>query len=375
MKKRIFSTLLALCMLLCLMPTAAFAEESTETPPACSCETPCTAESMNTDCPVCGADGALPKNCTKCAQPKGEVSDPQPEKEVSDPQPEKEVSDPQPEGEVSDPQPETALTALSGAGETPAAGGAITEVGNESALTAAIANSAVSTVKLTGDISISNSLTVNRTVTLDLNGHVLKYGSANNGSVIVVENGGQLTIEDSNTSNLSHKFMPNGKLWVLDDASGTEAVTGGVITGGTGTDLSTYGGTTWYCSGGALIKNGGSLTMRGGNIISAAAVYVLIRGEMVNRASSLCPAEASSAASPPIAAAVFLLPASSKCQVRRSFAAAPPKARPNMFAAEAYMSTSAAALKCLIRQKSKAVRQSPLLPTAEAYMSAAAVAL
>ena len=79
MKKRIFSTLLALCMLLCLMPTAAFAEDSTETPPVCSCETPCTAESMNTDCPVCGADGALPKNCTKCAQPKGEVSDPQPE--------------------------------------------------------------------------------------------------------------------------------------------------------------------------------------------------------------------------------------------------------------------------------------------------------
>jgi len=34
-----------------------------------------------------------------------------------------------------------------------------------------------------------------------------------------------------------------------------------VITGGTGTDLSTYGGTTWYCGGGALIKNGGSLTI------------------------------------------------------------------------------------------------------------------
>ena len=75
MKKRIFSTLLALCMLLCLMPTAAFAEESTETPPACSCETACTAESMNTECPVCGAEGADPKNC-KCAQPKGEVSAP-----------------------------------------------------------------------------------------------------------------------------------------------------------------------------------------------------------------------------------------------------------------------------------------------------------
>ena len=63
MKKRIFSTLLALCMLLCLTPTAAFAEGSTETPPVCSCETACTAESMNTECPVCGAENAIPQNC------------------------------------------------------------------------------------------------------------------------------------------------------------------------------------------------------------------------------------------------------------------------------------------------------------------------
>ena len=63
MKKRIFSTLLALCMLLCLMPTAAFAEDSTETPPVCSCETACTAESMNMECPVCGAENAIPQNC------------------------------------------------------------------------------------------------------------------------------------------------------------------------------------------------------------------------------------------------------------------------------------------------------------------------
>ena len=233
MKKQIVSTLLALCMLLCLMPTAAFAEGSTETPPVCSCETACTAENMNTTCPVCGAEGALPENCAK--------------------------------HEVSDPQPETALTALIGGNET------AKEVSNESELTAAIADTNVNTVKLTTDISISSSLTVNRTVTLDLNGHVLKYESANKGSVIVVEGGGQLTIEDSNTSKPSHRFNPNGKLWVLDDASGTEAVTGGVITGGTGTDISTFGGTTWYCGGGALIKNGGSLTMRGGNIIGCSA--------------------------------------------------------------------------------------------------------
>ena len=63
MKKRIVSTLLALCMLLCLMPTAAFAEESTETPPVCSCETACTADNMNKECPVCGAENAIPQNC------------------------------------------------------------------------------------------------------------------------------------------------------------------------------------------------------------------------------------------------------------------------------------------------------------------------
>ena len=63
MKKRIVSTLLALCMLLCLVPTAAFAEESAETPPACSCETACTAESRNKECPVCGAENAIPQNC------------------------------------------------------------------------------------------------------------------------------------------------------------------------------------------------------------------------------------------------------------------------------------------------------------------------
>ncbi|MFR6662998.1 MAG: hypothetical protein ACLURG_07075 [Gemmiger sp.] len=255
MKKRIFSTLLALCMLLCLMPTAAFAEESTETPPVCSCETACTAENMNTDCPVCGAEGALPENCEKCAPPADNAAA-------------------QPEGEVSDPQPETALMALSGEGETPAASGAVTEVGNESALTAAIANSAVSTVKLTGDISISNSLTVNRTVTLDLNGHVLKYESANEGSVIVVEGGGNLTLTDSNDEKV-HRFNKSVMPWALaaDDATGENFVdvSGGVITGGTGTDLSTYGGTTWYCGGGALIKNGGSLTMRGGNIIGCSA--------------------------------------------------------------------------------------------------------
>ena len=122
---------------------------------------------------------------------------------------------------------------------------------------------------LNNDVTVSQTITVRGTVTLDLNGHVLKYESANKGSVIVVENGGQLTIEDSNTSNLSHKFNPNGKLWVLDEASGTETVTGGVITGGTGYPYQLY--STVNCGGGVYIAPGGQLTMTGGNIIGCSA--------------------------------------------------------------------------------------------------------
>lgn len=257
MKKQLVSILFALCMVLCLVPLAAFAEESTETPPECSCETACTTESMNAECPVCGAEGALPENCEKCARPADDAAA-------------------QPEEKVSDPQPETALTALSGEGETPAASGAVTEVGNEPDLTAAIANSNVNTVKLAANIDISSSLTVNRTVTLDLNGHVLKYESVNKGSVIVVKDGGQLTIEDSNTSKPSHRFNPNGKLWVLDEASGTETVTGGVITGGTGKPIQ-FGSGKYvydaYYGGGVYIAPGGQLTMTGGNIVGCSAEF------------------------------------------------------------------------------------------------------
>ena len=243
MKKQLVSILFALCMVLCLVPTAAFAEESTETPPECSCETACTAESMNAECPVCGAEGALSENCEKCARPADDAAA----------------------------QPETALTGLIGGNET------VKDVSAEEELTAAIAGGNFDTVKLTTDISISSSLTVSRTVTLDLNGFVLKYqNDSQRGSVIVVENGGQLTIEDSNTSKPSHRFNPNGKLWVLDEASGTETVTGGVITGGTGKPIQ-FGSGKYvydaYYGGGVYIAPGGQLTMTGGNIVGCSAEF------------------------------------------------------------------------------------------------------
>ena len=256
MKKRLFSILLALCMVLCLVPTTAFAESETEEPPVCSCETACTAEAMNADCPICGAEGALPENCAKCAQPAdGAVV--QPEGEVSDPQPEGEVSDPQPEGKVSDPQPKAALTALSGEGETPAASGAVTDVSTAADLTAAIANPDVNTVRLAANIDISNTLTVNRTVTLDLNGYALTVGGTEL-DIFSVDENGNLTVKDSGTGGKIDGQNKNCGFWIY----------GGVLTLESGTIINcmTDG------DGGAVdISDGGKFEMSGGAITNCKA--------------------------------------------------------------------------------------------------------
>lgn len=43
------------------------AEGKTEETPVCTCETVCTAEAMNAECPACGVEGALAENCGKHA--------------------------------------------------------------------------------------------------------------------------------------------------------------------------------------------------------------------------------------------------------------------------------------------------------------------
>ena len=181
MKKRIVSTLLALCMLLCLMPTAAFAEDGT--------------------------------------------------------------------------------------------GGAVQDVSNANDLTAAIDNSAVNTVRLAANIDIDTSLTVSREVTLNLNGYVLQMTGS--GSVIKVESSGNLTLMDSNDEK-EHKFNKSVMPWALaaDDATGENfvAVSGGVITGGTGYPFPLSSGSA-NCGGGVYIAPGGQLTMTGGNIIGCSAEY------------------------------------------------------------------------------------------------------
>ena len=125
---------------------------------------------------------------------------------------------------------------------------------------------------LNSDVTISQTITVSGTVTLDLNGHVLQYkNDSTKGSVIKVESGGHLTIQDSckDDTTAVHKFDTTNDLWVLNDnppEGKAETIQGGVITGGTGTQWDQY-----YRGGGVYVAPGGTLTMESGSIVGCSA--------------------------------------------------------------------------------------------------------
>lgn len=129
------------------------------------------------------------------------------------------------------------------------------EVSMKDALTSALGDSNISKITL----KQSDTLTVNRAVTLDLNGFVLRM--TKEGSVIKVEQGGELTIADSDTDK-AHKFVQStGGLWVLVDDS-SKTVYGGIITGGNAQK-----------GGGVYVAPGGKLNMTGGSIVGCQAKF------------------------------------------------------------------------------------------------------
>lgn len=131
------------------------------------------------------------------------------------------------------------------------------EVSTKDELTSALGDSSISKITLKQDIAISDTLTVNRAVTLDLNGFVLQR--TGNDSVIKVEQDGNLTIADSNTDK-EHKFFQHSNgLWVLVD-DGIKTVKGGIITGGKAQN-----------GGGVYVAPGGKLKMTGGSIVGCQA--------------------------------------------------------------------------------------------------------
>lgn len=154
----------------------------------------------------------------------------------------------------------------------------VQEVTDQTTLVAAMADGTVTTVKLAADINTGATLTVDREVTLDLNGFVLKYqNDSQRGSVIKVDINGNLTLKDSNTEKV-HKFDKTNLLWTLaaDDATGENIVDvpGGIITGGTGSEKPDTPKPE-YIGGGVYVaadsSGSGTFTMTGGSIAGCTA--------------------------------------------------------------------------------------------------------
>ena len=230
MKKRLLSILLMCCMVLTLLPTTAFAEESTETPPVCTCETACTAEAMNTECPVCGAVGALPESCAKCSGP---VEDAAAEPEVED----------------NEAQPEASPVVLSGK----------REIKSEAELNVALGDKSCTEITLGENIELSGGYIISHTVTLDLNGYTLTV-NGNEEDIFSVYESGNLTVKDSGTGgkidgqNKNCGFCIYGGVLTLESGTIINCMTDG---DGSAVDISSGDSEGVY---GKFVMNGGAIT-------------------------------------------------------------------------------------------------------------------
>ena len=127
------------------------------------------------------------------------------------------------------------------------------EVSSEQELTDALADSANGVVRLTADITITAGLKITRDVTVDLNGHVLRYDeTANPDSIFRVTSDCTLTLTDSRPA---------------AEHTDTTLPAGGLITGGKGFKYDNGAGQFYnYYGGGVYVEAGASFVLAGGTI-------------------------------------------------------------------------------------------------------------
>ena len=158
------------------------------------------------------------------------------------------------------------------------------EVSTAEELTAALSGTD-GIVKLTDDITITEGLKITRDVTVDLNGHVLRYDETAEtpGSIFRVEAGKTLTLTDSRPE-AEHEdeslpaggLITGGKGFKYDNGAGQSYnYYGGGVYVETGASFVLAGGTIYACGvqsganqafGGGIYAEGGSVTMTGGAI-------------------------------------------------------------------------------------------------------------
>ena len=135
-----------------------------------------------------------------------------------------------------------------------------TEVTDETTLKKAVADG--KSVRMTQDITLTSSLYIEKAVTLDMDGHMLTRMHTYEYDMVVIRSDATLTLIDSNTGNLQHRFNAGETGWTkaADNATGDGivTVTGGVIYGDAGSNIINPCGIK-------ILK--GKLEMYGGSIV------------------------------------------------------------------------------------------------------------
>ena len=180
------------------------------------------------------------------------------------------------------------------------------EVSSEQGLTDALADSANGVVRLTADITITAGLKITRDVTVDLNGHILRYDEAADPDSIFRVKAGKLTLTDSrpaaehtDTTLPAGGLITGGKGFKYDNGAGQSyTYYGGGVYVETGASFVLAGGTIYACGvqsgaqsayGGGIYAEGGSVTMTGGTIRNCAvsADYGASGGAIYAKAGSV----------------------------------------------------------------------------------------
>ena len=139
-----------------------------------------------------------------------------------------------------------------------------------------------SSVRLTADIDITETLVVTKSLTLDLNGFMLWLKSQNYGSVFRVNAGATLTLTDSGDGSRIYTFGKDNDGYWKYNVNGNTRFAGGLIAGG-----SAYLSNGDVNGGGIYVADGGTFIMEKGKIIGCRAknngggVYVADGGKFI----------------------------------------------------------------------------------------------
>ena len=225
----------------------------------CTCTEPCTTESMNQECPVCGAAGATPESCAlyekvnSTLEETGETNGD--------------------ENSVLTQNNEPASLTAANEGVQPLANGIsyIDAGGTEQTCTSATEVTASSTTWNTGWYVVNSNVTINERVTVSGAVHLILV----DGYTLTVK--GRIVVRGSNSLTIYGQNQGNGTLsasggWAEAGIGGSEFVAGGNITINGGTIKAT-GGPDAAGIGGGRNAGGGNITVNGGTINATGGEY------------------------------------------------------------------------------------------------------